>query len=75
MSEQEKDPGGEEKKGTARREFLRKGGKVLAYSVPVIYSLQSTRLRAQEMSAGSVTGSVPDVPANKVTTLKDLQDK
>jgi len=53
MSEHEKDPEGEEKKGSGRREFLRKGGKLLAYSVPVIYSLQSTKLTAQQVSARS----------------------
>jgi len=36
-----------------RREFLRRTGKTLAYSVPVIVSLQSKRLNAQQMSCAS----------------------
>ena len=73
MSEQEKNPKLEQEEGTGRRDFLRKSGKILSYSVPIIYSLQSTRLRAQQMSAGSATGSVGNVSETKITTtLKDL---
>lgn len=36
-----------------RREFIKRTGKALAYSVPVVVSLQSKRLNAQEMSCRS----------------------
>jgi len=75
MSEQQKNPEEEASKGSGRREFLRRGGKFLAYSVPVIYSLQSTRLRAQQMSVGSVIGSAHNGSQSLVTTLKDLPGK
>lgn len=71
MSEQEKNPKREETE-SGRRDFLRKSGKILAYSVPVIYSLQSRPLKAQEMSAGSAGGSV-DKPSDIKTTSHDLQ--
>jgi hypothetical protein len=67
MSEREKNPEREEQKGSGRREFLRKSGKILAYSVPVIYSLQSRRLKAQEMSAGSAGRSVANPPDTEIT--------
>ncbi|MCI0621579.1 MAG: hypothetical protein L0387_07900 [Acidobacteria bacterium] len=44
-----------------RREFLKRTGKTLAYSVPVIVSLQSKRLNAQQMSCSSC--SSPDIAA------------
>ena len=75
MSEQEKRPKREQKEATGRRDFLRRSGKILSYSVPVIYSLHSTRLKAQQMSAGSAAGSVHDVSQSLVTTLKDLPNK
>ena len=67
MSEQKK-PEREEQKGSGRRAFLRKGGKVLAYSVPVIYSLQSTLLRAQQTSPGSPGTASVDATATQTQT-------
>ena len=42
----------------SRRGFMRRGGKILAYSVPVIVSFQSLPLSAQAMTGGSAGGSV-----------------
>jgi len=53
---------------TERREFLRRSGKVLAYSVPVIYSLHSTPLKAQQASPGSV-GSVSNLSQTQTTLI------
>ena len=43
-----------------RREFLLRGGKILAYSVPVIVSFQATPLKAQ-MTGGSLGSPTPVV--------------
>jgi hypothetical protein len=59
-----------------RREFLLRSGKFLAYTVPVIYSLHSTRLNAQEMSCGSTACSADataETTATETTTTPTPQ--
>ena len=51
----------------SRRGFIRRGGKILAYSVPVIVSFQSLPLSAQAMTGGSAGGSVQPAEADLQT--------
>ena len=53
-----------------RREFLKNGGKILAYSVPLIATFQAKPINAQAMT-GSSLGSPDPAELNDIQTPDD----